>query len=377
MGYYVEGERVPVKMSFKDVIFVMEDVDAVSKVVRRRDGKTTASEFSHKKQVELPATKSLWRMLLESNDSNSKELVELLVKKSERLKVASQDPNLLSSVAQKIGSVPGLSFVGENNNDETISQIASEAVQNAQGLISKYQTVDQFIGSHATKLKQMIESGVEIDQDFEDELLGVTDSNDSISSGSLVSLPKTRHNESKNDVIEMSESDDYASNDADIAAAIEAMNYEDDSPKAKMSDDDSSLAGKIGPFKAPASWKAKKDELNLTGLLNVLDGVVDTPGRMLVMTSNHPEILDPALIRPGRIDKKLLLGHLRYEDLVCMMEHYFQAELGEDEVERLRVAVDASPSLKLTPAQVEQMACEFEEVEDMIKEIEIRKLALV
>jgi ATP-dependent 26S proteasome regulatory subunit len=26
---------------------------------------------------------------------------------------------------------------------------------------------------------------------------------------------------------------------------------------------------------------------------------------MLVMTTNHPEILDPALIRPGRIDKKL------------------------------------------------------------------------
>lgn len=42
------------------------------------------------------------------------------------------------------------------------------------------------------------------------------------------------------------------------------------------------------------------DKLNLTGLLNVLDGVVDTPGRMLVITTNHPELLDPALIRPGR-----------------------------------------------------------------------------
>ena len=40
--YYVDGEKVPVKLSFKDIIFVMEDVDAVSKVVRRRDGKTTA-----------------------------------------------------------------------------------------------------------------------------------------------------------------------------------------------------------------------------------------------------------------------------------------------------------------------------------------------
>jgi len=39
------------------------------------------------------------------------------------------------------------------------------------------------------------------------------------------------------------------------------------------------------------------DTLNLAGILNTLDGVVDTPGRLLVMTSNHPEKLDPALIR--------------------------------------------------------------------------------
>ena len=40
-------------------------------------------------------------------------------------------------------------------------------------------------------------------------------------------------------------------------------------------------------------------------------GVVDTPERLLVMTSNHPEKLDPALIRPGRIDKQILLGYLK------------------------------------------------------------------
>ena len=34
----------------------------------------------------------------------------------------------------------------------------------------------------------------------------------------------------------------------------------------------------------------------------MLDGVVDSPGRILIMTSNHPEKLDPALIRPGRVD---------------------------------------------------------------------------
>lgn len=40
----------------------------------------------------------------------------------------------------------------------------------------------------------------------------------------------------------------------------------------------------------------------LSGLLNAIDGVAAPEGRLLVMTSNHPEHLDPALVRPGRID---------------------------------------------------------------------------
>jgi chaperone BCS1 len=53
------------------------------------------------------------------------------------------------------------------------------------------------------------------------------------------------------------------------------------------------------------------DRLDLSGLLNVLDGVVDCPNRILVMTTNHPEKLDPALIRPGRIDKIIYLGYMQ------------------------------------------------------------------
>ena len=54
--------------------------------------------------------------------------------------------------------------------------------------------------------------------------------------------------------------------------------------------------------------RARARSVRRAGLLNVLDGVVDTPNRILVMTTNHPEKLDPALIRPGRIDKILYLG---------------------------------------------------------------------
>lgn len=42
--------------------------------------------------------------------------------------------------------------------------------------------------------------------------------------------------------------------------------------------------------------------LSLSGLLNILDGVASQEGRVLVMTTNHVEKLDKALIRPGRVD---------------------------------------------------------------------------
>merc|ERR1719428_542252 len=92
----------------------------------------------------------------------------------------------------------------------------------------------------------------------------------------------------------------------------------------------------LGPVSDVGS---KKDKLNLSGLLNVLDGVVDTPERILIMTTNHPEQLDPALIRPGRIDKKILLGYMRPVHVSSMINHYFQCELSEKQRKRIEIAV--------------------------------------
>ena len=47
----------------------------------------------------------------------------------------------------------------------------------------------------------------------------------------------------------------------------------------------------------------------MSGFLNALDGVVASEERIVFMTTNHPEKLDPALIRPGRVDVREYLGH--------------------------------------------------------------------
>jgi chaperone BCS1 len=52
----------------------------------------------------------------------------------------------------------------------------------------------------------------------------------------------------------------------------------------------------------------KRSKVTFSGLLNAIDGVAAGEGRLLFATTNHIARLDPALIRPGRIDRKLYIG---------------------------------------------------------------------
>ena len=48
--------------------------------------------------------------------------------------------------------------------------------------------------------------------------------------------------------------------------------------------------------------------LTFSGLLNALDGVASTEERVVFLTTNHIERLDPALVRPGRVDVQQYIG---------------------------------------------------------------------
>jgi mitochondrial chaperone BCS1 len=63
--------------------------------------------------------------------------------------------------------------------------------------------------------------------------------------------------------------------------------------------------------------------ITLSGLLNVLDGFYAPTGVLFVMTTNHVEKLDPALLRPGRIDYKLYLGKASDRQKVELYRRFF------------------------------------------------------
>ncbi len=71
------------------------------------------------------------------------------------------------------------------------------------------------------------------------------------------------------------------------------------------------------------SRRSGQDEpLTLGAFLEILDGIVEIPGRIVIMTTNHPEQLDPALRRPGRVDMELEFKRLQREHISQIYERW-------------------------------------------------------
>lgn len=68
---------------------------------------------------------------------------------------------------------------------------------------------------------------------------------------------------------------------------------------------------------------SKEQPITLDDILNLWDGIRETPGRILVISSNHYDKLDPALIRPGRIDITHELSNASHNTISEIYQHLF------------------------------------------------------
>jgi hypothetical protein len=105
-------------------------------------------------------------------------------------------------------------------------------------------------------------------------------------------------------------------------------------------------------------------QLNLSILLNILDGILETPGRIVVMTSNNPENLDDALIRPGRIDVDIEFRKCSKDDILDIVEGF----CGVLEKEKRMCWHNQLEGDKFTPAEVCKIV--FENIDNPIKALE-------
>lgn len=67
-------------------------------------------------------------------------------------------------------------------------------------------------------------------------------------------------------------------------------------------------------------------KVTFSGLLNTLDGVASTEERIVFMTTNYLDRLDPALIRPGRVDVKQEIGYAEADQIERMFRRFYPQE---------------------------------------------------
>jgi SpoVK/Ycf46/Vps4 family AAA+-type ATPase len=84
------------------------------------------------------------------------------------------------------------------------------------------------------------------------------------------------------------------------------------------------LASALMESKKTENAPPVEDKLSLSCILNLLDGIVETPGRIVIMTSNYPERIDSALKRPGRMDIHVELKRATRTVIVEMLSSFYE-----------------------------------------------------
>jgi chaperone BCS1 len=99
--------------------------------------------------------------------------------------------------------------------------------------------------------------------------------------------------------------------------------------------------------------------MTLTGLLNAIDGVSGSDGRLLIFTTNYPEKLDDALLRPGRIDLQLDITFMTEESIKDFFNRFYPD---------FKFPKNLDFKEKLTPATLQQHVLEYKKDPEKVLE---------
>ena len=114
--------------------------------------------------------------------------------------------------------------------------------------------------------------------------------------------------------------------------------------------------------------KEEKDVIDLAFILNLLDGTLEANGRILAITTNFPERIDRALIRPGRIDMIVNFKKCNLAVVQEMVRSFYDSDTVVD---------DESLNYKWSPAEVNQILFRnFGNVEAGVAELRELKVAV-
>lgn len=112
--------------------------------------------------------------------------------------------------------------------------------------------------------------------------------------------------------------------------------------------------------------------ISLSGLLNAIDGVSSSEGRILVMTTNKPKDLDQALTRPGRVDMHVSFSLPQPAEMIEMFISMYRETGTVDD--KKPDGLETKPTNKSTNAAPEDIAPTDEKEKTPLTETELKAL---
>lgn len=111
--------------------------------------------------------------------------------------------------------------------------------------------------------------------------------------------------------------------------------------------------------------KYNDDALNLSCLLNILDGLIELHGVMVIFTTNHPEKLDEAFLRPGRIDFKQEFKRANIDTIKSIVNTKFKF----DTISGFEFPTSQFIDYVLSPAEIQSVCFQTDDIIECIKEL--------
>lgn len=120
--------------------------------------------------------------------------------------------------------------------------------------------------------------------------------------------------------------------------------------------------------------------IQLETLLDVLQGLTPIKEVVFVMTTNHLELLDPALIRPGRVDYRIKLDLMKHDEIIEALIYYYGKSVCDDDYPKENFEYVATKySDNITPCLLENVCKKYElsQIETQIDEFQANEKELV
>ena len=105
-----------------------------------------------------------------------------------------------------------------------------------------------------------------------------------------------------------------------------------------------------------------KKKNSLSKILNIFDGLIESPGRITIFTTNKLDVLDKALIRPGRVDIKINFTKCSYQMAIDIINKFYGANVSKKHIEKY---VEYS----ITPAELVQRCFENDTIDLLINNL--------